>query len=119
MLPAGCPTSVVLDGDVRRLASLEHGPGRGREPPAGRVRILGQPHERARGVEAERAGACGCPGDPIGTGLSPSSLAQSGGSGVEGCMSRSVDRRARLADMLPHRPSPVAAPSAANVAGEK
>ena len=57
-------------------------------------------------------------GEPIGTGLPPSSLAQSGGSRFWPCINVSVTER-ELAARLPHLPSPDAASSAANVAGEK
>ena len=63
------------------------------------------------------AGACGSLGEPIGTGLSPSSRAQSGGSRDEVGINLLVIER-ELAARLP-QPSPDAARSAANVAGEK
>jgi hypothetical protein len=64
------------------------------------------------------AGPPGLSGGPVGTGLPPFTWAQSGGRLPESGIRRSVTERP-LADRLPQRPSPVASPSAANVAGEK
>ncbi len=61
---------------------------------------------------------CGSLGEPIGTGLPPSSLAQSGGSRDEPDINLLVIER-ELAARLAQRPSPEAAPSAAYAAGEK
>ena len=63
-------------------------------------------------------GEFGWSGETVGTGLPASSLAQSGGSRDGGAINVAVTERA-LADRLPQRPSPDAAPKAANVAGEK
>jgi hypothetical protein len=66
----------------------------------------------------KRGGAWGSLGEPIGTGLPPSSLAQSGGNRDAAGISALVIER-ELVATLAQLASPDAARIAANVAGEK
>ena len=111
VLPVGLPERSCSTGSLVGFWSVEDGPCPGGDLPPGRVRILGHPDERAHGVEAElRRPLRMARAAPIGTGLPPSSLAQSGGSRrLSPASARSVIER-ELAARLPQRPSPDAAP---------
>ena len=112
MLPIGRPESVCSTGSLvgswpsntgHALAAIRRPAGFGSSAIRTSVRTASK-------LNSGRV--CGSLGEPIGTGLPPSSLAQSGGSRAEPDISLLVIAR-ELAARLPQRPSPEAARSAA------